>query len=98
MALVWQAQILVGDRPRKIITIGVALEAEGAEGTTPVIEIDVIKVSESGTQTTDPAEGISGIGGNPVTAMVPTGTTDLNLSPHLDEMPIKVETTIEIAQ
>ena len=53
-------------------------------------------VSESGTRTTDPAGGISGIGGNPVTAMVPTGTTDL--SPHLDEMPIKVETTIEIAQ
>ena len=44
----------------------------------------------------DPAGGINGIGGNPVTVMVPTGTTDL--SPHLDEMPIKVETTIEIAQ
>ena len=96
MALVWQAQILVEDHPRRIITIGVALEAEGAEGTTQVIGIDVIMVSESGTRTTDPAGGISGIGGNPVTAMVPTGTTDL--SPHLDEMPIKVETTIEIAQ
>jgi len=96
MALVWQAQILVGDRPQRIITIGVALEVEGAEGTTPVIGIGVIMVSESGTQTTDPAGGISGIGGNPETAMVPTGTTDL--SPHLDEMPIKVETTIEIAQ
>lgn len=96
MALVWQAQILVEDHPRRIITIGVALEAEGAEGTTQVIGIDVIMVSESGTRTMDPAGGINGIGGNPVTVMVPTGTTDL--SPHLDEMPIKVETTIEIAQ
>jgi len=96
MALVWQAQILVGDHPRRIITIGVALEVEGAEDTTPVIEIDVITVSESGTRTKDPAGGTSGIGRSPVTAMVPTGTTDL--SPHPDEMPIKVETTIEIAQ
>ena len=44
----------------------------------------------------DPAGVTRGIAGNPGTAMVPTGTTDL--SPHLDEMPIKVATTIEIAQ
>ena len=54
-------------------------------------------VSESGTPTMGPAGVTRGTGGNPGTAMGPTGTTDL--SPHhLDEMPIKAETTIEIPQ